>query len=211
MSAERYLRLDGTYPDMGRKRLRHIFTAETTAATVFTLATAGAAFGVVGLQAAFIAAACGVASSAGAQAFTRNFMKGSLTHYFGDLDLRLFDCAPDGKTPPTRPSFRVAAAELATRGTVVAAIAGTLALPHTAALLTAAVLMPNIATLAVASAALTGVLGLNIAANAAFIAWRFRRVEKSEWEILDHPPGGGFHRKRTHFHIMPVPGEAMPI
>lgn len=190
MSRRRYLKIDGTLPDLERPALRHIFTAETRAAAIFVVATAGAAGATSGLSMAFTAAACGIASAAGAQIFTRKFTKGSFDLYFGDANRCYFDCAPDADTPPTRPSFRVATEQIRARGTSTAMLVGILAVPHMAGLLIAAAYFPALAATAVLSAAVTGIFGLSMAANAALMARRFNKVAKGDWVLLNRPPSG---------------------
>ena len=207
----RYLKLDGTSPDIKSRALRHVFTAESFASGAFIVATTAAACHVTDLRGAFIAAACGVASSAAAQLFTRNFVKGTLTHYFGDLDRRHFDRAPDKTTMPTRPAHRLAAEHIAVRGTNTAIGLTAAALPYTLGLLFVASAFPGVATLAVATAALTGLLGLNMASNAGLIAWRFSRVARNQWKISDRPPGLCRKPSKPVLSILPLPQDPMPI
>ena len=207
----RYLKLDGTSPDIKTRTLRHVFTAESMASGALIVATTALAYNITDLRGAFIAAACGIASSAAAQAFTRNFVKGTLTHYFGDLDRRFFDRTPDKSTPPTRPACRVAAENIAARSTNTALALTAAALPYTLGLLFVASTIPGLATFAVTTAALTGLLGLNMASNAALIALRFSKVANNKWEILDRPPGTTPRKHvKPALNILPMPDEPMP-
>lgn len=207
----RYLKLDGTAPDISGRIRRHLYSAESKTAAIFVVATAASAWSAGGLGLAFAAAACGIGAAAAAQTFAKRFTRGSLSHHFGTLDACHFDCMPDSQTPPTRPAHMIAAGRLASYGTATAVALGALSIPHTAGLIGAGILFPAIAAPAVLSAALTGLLGLNMATCAAFIAWRFHRVARGDWVIIDRPPGTP-HKPPSNMvmNILPVPREPVP-
>jgi hypothetical protein len=205
--SQRYIRLDGTPPQVKAPVLRHIFTAESAAGLITTAAVAAAAGGVTDMRSAFVAAACGAAGSVAGQIFFKNLFGRALNFLFGDLDKVTFDTKPDRRTPPTKPSHRLAAENLHEKNMRGAASIGALTLPHTVMLGTMAAVMPEIAIIVITAGAMVTTFGLNMATNMMISGNRFGKVVSGDWQILDGPPPREVkvQKRKDVFSVTPMP------